>query len=60
MAAPDEQTVSELVEERARLVQGIGRLGPASTGAGKPLSRDQRPLERGEPIDVRAFVQSVT
>jgi hypothetical protein len=54
-AAPDEQTMRELVEERARLIRAL-----APSAAPGPRSREQGPIYSPGPIDVRGFVAAIT
>jgi hypothetical protein len=51
-AAPDEQAMRELVEERARLVRVLT--------VGGPRSREQGPAYGAGPIGVKGFVASIT
>jgi hypothetical protein len=57
VAAPDEETVRRLIEDRARLVRGGSMLG---RGEGRPQSRDQSRLDAAAPTDARTFAQAIT
>lgn len=61
MAAPDEGTLKELIEERAQLVRDITRRGmtPPSVEC-RPQSREQNQLELVTPLDAAAFVRAIT
>ncbi len=61
LAAPDEQTMRELVEERAQLVKDVaGHYATQTNTERKPLSRDQTPLDRSCPVDARTFTKTIT
>ena len=60
LAAPSEQAMREMVEERARLVRGAGGFDPAGHALSRPLSRDQHQVDRAAPADVKGFVEAVT
>ncbi|MBN1908458.1 MAG: hypothetical protein JW818_01850 [Pirellulales bacterium] len=55
-AAPDEQTVGELIAERAELVRGLSRQGPPPR---RPQSREQSGLDQPTPLSTNDFVQSI-
>jgi hypothetical protein len=60
MAAPDEDAVRVLVEERARLVRGVQSTSRLPGGGdGKPTSRERSQLAGGV-RDVKAFVEAIT
>jgi len=61
LAAPSEQAMRELVEERAALVRTLGRAAPAHSRAdGQPLCCDQYLLDGLRPLDTKAFVAAIT
>jgi len=61
LAAPSEQAMRELVEDRAALVRILGRAAPAQgPGNGQPLCRDQYLLDGLRPLDAKAFVEAIT
>lgn len=60
MAAPGEEDVRALVEERARLVRGIQSAArQPGAGDGKPLSRERSQLAGGV-RDAKSFVEAIT
>jgi len=60
MAAADERAMRELVEERAALVEALGRGTAGSGAAAKPLCRDQHAVLGGADLDVKKFVEAIT
>ncbi|HUT11859.1 MAG TPA: hypothetical protein VMY42_15265 [Thermoguttaceae bacterium] len=61
LAAPDEETMRDLIEERARLVKSLGRTQPPRDAAGgRPLSRDRHLVDAAGRFDARAFVEAIT
>jgi len=61
LAAPDDEAMRAIVEDRARLARLAGDWGPAAPrGIGRPLSRDQCALDGPTPADVNAFVEAIT
>lgn len=54
--APNEQTVRELIRDRAALVESLAR-GGAGEG---PRSRDQSTLVDARPSDAKSFVKAIT
>lgn len=56
LAAPDEESVRRLIEDRARLVRGGSIL---ALGDRRPQSRDQG-LADASPTDARTFAQAIT
>ncbi len=58
LAAPDEQTMRRLVEERSRLVWSARQWSDPRTAAAHPTSRDQTALE-GRTVDVRGFARAI-
>jgi hypothetical protein len=61
MAAPDEGSIKELIEERARLVRDIARRGTMVLSKEcHPQSREQSQLELVTPPDAAAFVRAIT
>ena len=56
MAAPSEQAMRDLVEERSRLVRSLAR-GPLD---GRPQARDRHLVDGPGRIDTRAFVKAIT
>ena len=61
LAAPSEQAMRELVEDRAALVRILGRAASAQgRGGGQPLCRDQYLLDGLRPLDTRTFVEAIT
>ncbi len=60
LAAPDERTMRELVEERSRLVRTLSG-GQASGGAPSgPQSREQHLVYGVMALDARSFVEAIT
>ena len=59
LAAPDEQAMRTLIEERAGLIRALGSDSIFST-SGKPLSRDQYLVEGTAGLDTRKFVEAIT
>jgi hypothetical protein len=61
LAAPDEEAVRRLVEERAALVRSAGE---SHFGAGRsafgPVSRDQNEIHGRSPADAKAFAATIT
>ena len=53
LAAPDEEAMRRLIEDRARLVRGTG-------GDARPQSREQSRLDASAPVDAKTFVQTIT
>jgi hypothetical protein len=61
LAAPDDEAMRAMVEDRAKLVRLAGDWGPAGArGTGRPLSRDQCALDGPTPADVKTFVEAIT
>ncbi len=61
LAAPDEEAVRRLAEERAALVRGAGKNHFGSgRSAPSPLSRDQNEIYGRSPADVKTFVETIT
>ncbi len=61
LAAPDDEAMRAIVEDRARLARLAGDWGPAAPrGIGRPLSRDQCAIDGPTPPDVKAFVEAIT
>ena len=61
LAAPSEETMREMVEERARLIRGSNGEGFEATGAdSRPLSRDQSQVYGASPADGKTFVEAIT
>lgn len=61
MAAPDEEAMRQMVEERANLMRGAnGKGSGASRVSSRPCSRDQHQVYGTSPTDVKAFVESIT
>ena len=61
LAAPSEQAMRELVEERARLVRTLaGGAGALSLVESRPQSRDQHRVYAGNPPDAKSFVEAIT
>ncbi len=61
LAAPDQQAMRELVEERARLVRALaGGDAARAAGGGRPLSRDQHLADGVAVCDARTFVDAIT
>ena len=61
LAAPSEQAMRELVEERARLVQTLARgQGARNLVESRPQSRDQHRVYGGNPLDAKSFVEAIT
>ena len=61
LAAPDEQTMRELVEERAELVRSIsGKENLPSDATGRVTSREQFDTDRQERSDATSFVEAIT
>lgn len=61
LAAPDDEAMRAIVEDRAKLVRLAGDWGPGgSRGTGRPLSRDQCAVDGSTPGDVGAFVEAIT
>ena len=61
LAAPGEQAMRTLVEERARLVQTLAG-GDAAHGLAKvrPQSRDQHLVGAASPVNAKSFVEAIT
>jgi hypothetical protein len=57
LAAPDEPSMREMIEERARLIRGAGDRA-AGRAAGRPLSREQNAGDG--PRDAKSFVAAIT
>ena len=57
LAAPDEQDVRRLVEDRAQLVRGGPPQGLAKS---RPQSREQTRLDGAQPPDAKTFAESIT
>jgi len=61
LAAPDEQTMRDLIEERARLVKSLSHTPLPKDAAGRrPLSRDRHLVDTAGRFDARAFVEAIT
>lgn len=61
LAAPSEQAMRELVEERAALVRSLGGAELVrGTIDRRPLARDQHLVSGAERLDTKAFVEAVT
>ena len=61
LAAPGEQAIREMVEERARLVRSLGGAeGVRAPLVGRPLSRDQHLAGGAGRLDAKAFVAAIT
>lgn len=63
LAAPDEDAMRRLVQERARLISAAaGAPSRRSPSSGRTLARDQQTVESAWPskIDVDAFVKAIT
>jgi hypothetical protein len=61
LAAHDEEAMRGLVEERAGLVHGINRRGPAGARLGsRPLCREQSRVFEPRPADAKTFVKAIT
>ena len=61
LAAPTEQAMRELVEDRARLVRTLtGGESARAAAQGRPRSRDQHLVADVAPLDVKAFVRAIT
>jgi hypothetical protein len=61
LAAPDDEAMRAMVEDRAKLARLAGEWGlPGSRGTGRPISRDQCAVDRSTPADVMAFVEAIT
>ena len=60
LAAPDEPTMRELIEERARLVRTLSSNQSASGAAAHPQSRDQHVVCGVRPLDTKNFVEAIT
>ncbi len=58
LAAEDEQTMRELVEERAALVRNVSARQTQSDG--RPLSRDQYLVDSAVRLDSKGFVEAIT
>ncbi len=59
-AAPNEETMRRMVEERAELVRGAQAKGREAAGSSRPRSRDQHQLCGTGPTDVKTFVEAIT
>jgi hypothetical protein len=61
LAAPDEQAMRSLVEERARLVRTLAG-GDAAHGRSeaRPQSRDQHLVYAASPLNTKSFVEAIT
>jgi hypothetical protein len=60
-AAPNEETMRGMVEERARLVRGAEARGlEAGRAQARPRSRDQHQVAIAGPTDVKTFVKAIT
>ncbi len=61
LAAPDEETMRSLVEDRAGLVRGIPDRGQAKAGSRtRPVCREQGEALGARPADARTFVEAIT
>ena len=61
LAAPDEQAMRCLVEERAQLVRAIaGRNGPRGATNTRPQSRDQSLVYAAGELNAKSFVEAIT
>jgi hypothetical protein len=61
MAAPDEDAMRSLVEERAGLVRGIQQRGQAQTRSrSRPVCREQNEAFGACPADAKTFVEVIT
>ncbi len=60
LAAPSEQAMRELVEERAALVRSLGAEGNRGTIDGRPRSRGQYLVDTVGHFDAKAFVEAIT
>ena len=61
MAAPDEEAMRSLVEERAGLVRGIDERGQARAGfRSRPVCREQNQALGARPADGKTFVEAIT
>jgi hypothetical protein len=61
LAAPSEEVMRELVEERAALVRGAtSTRGEAARTDSKPCSRDQSRVYGGGATDAKSFVEAIT
>jgi len=61
LAAPGEQAIRELIEERARLVRTLGdRQHLLRPAGGRPLSRQQHAGDGPGRLDSKAFVEAIT
>ena len=61
LAAPSEQAMRELVEDRSALVRALGKTAPPHGRAdGQPLCCDQYLLDSLSPLDTKAFVEAIT
>lgn len=60
-AAPSEEAMRELIEERARLVRSLGGFDPSRRSAdARPLSRDQYQAAAAGGLDTESFVRAIT
>jgi hypothetical protein len=60
LAAPSEQAMRALVEERAGIVAAARRLAEGMGDRGRPTSREQRRYEQPAPRDAREFARAIT
>ena len=61
LATPSEQSMRELVEERAQLVRTlVGGRGELSLVESRPQSRDQHRVYGASPLDAKSFVEAIT
>ncbi len=61
LAAPSEQAMREMVEERAKLARGAGGRRPQAVGSEPgPRCRDQSQVYAAAPADSKAFVEAIT
>ena len=61
MAAPDEDAMRSLVEERAGLVRGIHERGQAKARfRSRPVCREQNEALGARPADAKAFAEAIT
>ena len=61
IAAPDEDAMQSLVEERAGLVRGIQERGQArARSRSRPVCREQNEAPGARPADAKTFVEAIT